>query len=617
LSIVTKSVLPPRERVDTGGWLAKELYKLTSTQGVGVVLSGEQISPSVLKHLLHHLRKKNLWERSIEVMDWAQYKRNKLQTPTAKHYTIVISACRDAGELQAAVKVFDMMKRAGVTPDVVTYSTLISACERADDWERACVIFDRMRLDDLAPTAITYTSLISACARGGEVELAERYFQQMCEDGIEPNTFTYTTLISAHSEGGDCKHALAIYDEMKAKRLGISQHTCSALISACRKANQLDKALEIFAEMKASGAVGDVYTYSALISVYESMGDWENALATYCEMRELNIAPSIVTYSSLISAFEKGNQWEHAMEAFADMNTRKLRANVITFSALLSALGKGGQLDRALGIFEWMEVSKVEPDLIAYSTMLGICAKHGAWPAASKILRQMRRRSKLQPSQLTYNLLLDQLWMGGQHRDAASMLVGALADGAYAPAHLVLDADLSCAATSPASGAAEDQLAAAKWSLQLDLHNTSIGAAMARTAVFFLELREKVIDIEEGAEVPSRVVLITGKGLHSTEKGRSPVRATIDDWLHDLKSPFRRDLENEGRLQCSGAEVVHWLRELKTSDLLAPGDGSLGCGFLDREAEEDVGDSNTGLHKSTIDEGRISKSALRRLDDRS
>lgn len=105
LSKVTKSVLPPRERVDTGGWLAKELCKLTSTQGVGVVLSGEQISPSVLKHLLHHLRKRNQWERSIEVMDWTQHKRNKLQTPTAKHYTIVISACRDAGELQAAIKV--------------------------------------------------------------------------------------------------------------------------------------------------------------------------------------------------------------------------------------------------------------------------------------------------------------------------------------------------------------------------------------------------------------------------------------------------------------------------------------------------------------------------------
>jgi hypothetical protein len=106
LSIVTKSVLPPRERVDTGGWLAKELCnKLTATQGVGVVLSGEQISPSVLKHLLHHLRKRKQWERSIEVMDWTQHKRNKLQTPTAKHYTIVISACRDAGELKAAVKV--------------------------------------------------------------------------------------------------------------------------------------------------------------------------------------------------------------------------------------------------------------------------------------------------------------------------------------------------------------------------------------------------------------------------------------------------------------------------------------------------------------------------------
>jgi hypothetical protein len=76
--------------------------------------------------------------------------------------------------------------------------------------------------------------------------------------------------------------------------------------------------------------------------------------------------------------------------------------------------------------------------------------------------------------------------------------VGALAGGAYAPARLVLDADQSRAATSPASGAVEDQSAAAKWSLQLDLHNTSIGAAMARTAVFFLELREKVINSEEG-----------------------------------------------------------------------------------------------------------------------
>eukprot|EP00959_Pyramimonas_sp_CCMP1952_P103773 2169805-Pyramimonas_sp.AAC.1 len=59
-------------------------------------------------------------------------------------------------------------------------------------------------------------------------------------------------------------------------------------------------------------------------------------------------------------------------------------------------------------------------------TILEACARQAAWPAATKILRRMRRRSGLQPPQLTYNLLLDALWQEGQRRDAANMMVRSL-----------------------------------------------------------------------------------------------------------------------------------------------------------------------------------------------
>ena len=94
-----------RERVDTGAWLARAICRLTPTQGVGITLAGEAISPSALRHLLHNLRRRKEWKRSIEVLEWMMHRRVKLRTPNPKHYAIVISACRDAGELQAAMRV--------------------------------------------------------------------------------------------------------------------------------------------------------------------------------------------------------------------------------------------------------------------------------------------------------------------------------------------------------------------------------------------------------------------------------------------------------------------------------------------------------------------------------
>ena len=57
----------------------------------------------MLNELLLNLRNKGLWHRTKEVLEWAaEQGKPKL---TAKHFSVGISACRDAGQVLAALEV--------------------------------------------------------------------------------------------------------------------------------------------------------------------------------------------------------------------------------------------------------------------------------------------------------------------------------------------------------------------------------------------------------------------------------------------------------------------------------------------------------------------------------
>lgn len=54
----------------------------------------------------------------------------------------------------------ETMREDGVLPDVVTYSTVINACENARELDAALKVYEDMRLAGVPPNDYTFRSLI-------------------------------------------------------------------------------------------------------------------------------------------------------------------------------------------------------------------------------------------------------------------------------------------------------------------------------------------------------------------------------------------------------------------------------------------------------------------------
>ncbi|CAK0846814.1 unnamed protein product [Prorocentrum cordatum] len=77
--------------------------------------------------------------------------------PDVFSYSAGISACKNCGQWQRALSLFDDMCEARVERDAISYNAGISACEQGEQWQRALSLFCELWQVRLEPNAITTT----------------------------------------------------------------------------------------------------------------------------------------------------------------------------------------------------------------------------------------------------------------------------------------------------------------------------------------------------------------------------------------------------------------------------------------------------------------------------
>ncbi|KAH7434793.1 hypothetical protein KP509_06G034700 [Ceratopteris richardii] len=94
---------------------------------------------------------------------------------------------------------------------------------------------------------------------------------------------------------------------------------------------------------------------------------------------------------------------------------------------------------------------------------------------------------------------------------------------------------------------------------ELDLHSTNMESAYILLCCWFEEVSKK-LDIKQAS--PSEIAVVTGWGKHSDTRGLSPIKVMVRDLLESVKSPFKLDTQNKGRLLAKPHHVVTWFRLL-------------------------------------------------------
>jgi pentatricopeptide repeat protein len=288
--------------------------------------------------------------------------------PNIQVYNAAIRVCAEATDVDRAFRIVEMLRDEmdspptepveeegnegeALRPNVVTYGTLMTACERVGNVQAASRVFQLLKEDHVPANEIIYGAAISCVRKAGESERAFLLLRKMIRDGLQPNVATFNTVLTAQTEAKPNQRAPAMDRALQVYRMmrqsasssgydtAPTRQTYNILIRALAQAQQPHQADSLLRQMRVEGLVPDVDLFTTTVTAYEKAGQPLRALRLMESMREegydfydvpvLNTAfkKAIKLVNTVGRGLQqqyapndatKGRQWSDADELFLD-----------------------------------------------------------------------------------------------------------------------------------------------------------------------------------------------------------------------------------------------------------------------------------------------------------
>eukprot|EP00268_Persea_americana_P020906 TRINITY_DN20957_c0_g1_i2.p1 TRINITY_DN20957_c0_g1~~TRINITY_DN20957_c0_g1_i2.p1 ORF type:complete len:1048 (+),score=191.76 TRINITY_DN20957_c0_g1_i2:99-3242(+) len=265
-------------------------------------------------------------------------------------WTVLLTACADAGLLDEAVDIFESMQLNGVKPDLISWNALISCFAQNGDIDVALQLLEKMQEKGTKPEVISWNGIISGCVQN---EYFEDAFDMFCRMRLSenPNAVTVVTVLSACSG----LHALNLGKEMHSYVMK-HEHKSNvfvggALIDMYSKCGRIDYAERVFAQIRRKNTA----LCNNMIGAYVSEGKMEDVLELLHLMRVEGLKPDIITYNTMLAGYAKMGQKDKAFDLFSEMGQVGLKPNIVSLNVLISGFQQQGLSREALNLFRTMQ----------------------------------------------------------------------------------------------------------------------------------------------------------------------------------------------------------------------------------------------------------------------
>ncbi|XP_029117918.1 putative pentatricopeptide repeat-containing protein At1g69350, mitochondrial [Elaeis guineensis] len=179
------------------------------------------------------------------------------------------------GRINLARKIFDRM----LNRDVASWNSMILGYGMQGELEIAIKLFDLMKDEGMEYDHVSYIAVLSACSHAGLVERGKKYFDQMMPQNISVTHMHYACMVDLLGRAGLLEEAVEFIRGMPFEP---DSNVWGALLGACRVHGKLELgrwAAEHLFKLKP----GHCGYYILLSNMYAEAGRWDEAN----EIREL------------------------------------------------------------------------------------------------------------------------------------------------------------------------------------------------------------------------------------------------------------------------------------------------------------------------------------------
>uniref|UniRef100_A0A7N0VNJ9 DYW domain-containing protein n=1 Tax=Kalanchoe fedtschenkoi TaxID=63787 RepID=A0A7N0VNJ9_KALFE len=386
--------------------------------------------------------------------DYALIVFGKVNNRNTAMWNEIVAARVNAGEMEEALELVNMMETDNVKPDVITFNTILAGYARNGQKTEALKLLSKMVEMDVQPNIVSCNVLISGFQQRGLSIEALKLIRAMqsadndfLPDGLtlQPNSITVTSALAAFADLSLHRKGKEIHGYILKNLSEANMYVLSALVDMYGKCNDMSSATKVFGRAEERSTV----LWNVLMAGLIKNKRPDEALESFMKMLAEGHKPSSVTFVILLSACadlaalgigkelhslivksQHGDSAAAVSSALIDLYAKcgcivesrkvfdsELDRDIALWNSMISAYTFLGLSDEAIALYKDMEASGPSPDHITLMSLLSACARDGLVDEGWRYFRSMDEYG-IQPSVELYTCMVAILGSAGLLEEA-------------------------------------------------------------------------------------------------------------------------------------------------------------------------------------------------------
>ncbi|XP_076958192.1 pentatricopeptide repeat-containing protein At1g80270, mitochondrial-like [Bidens hawaiensis] len=382
---------------------------------------GESISRSDVSVALVEFRKRRMFERALQMLEWLESQK-KLEF-TEKDYSARVDLLAKAHGVNAAEIYIQKIPESFKTGMV--YRTLLANCVQSINATKAEKVFNKMKELKLPLTSFACNQLLLLYSRTNWKKIGE-VLSLMEKEDLKPTLVTYGVLIDIKGRNNDINGMEQIVEMMKAEDIEPDAKIKAILARKYIYGGLKEKAKVILQEIEGTDLKENRRACSVLLPLYASLESVDDVSRVW-DICKSN--PQGDEYIQAIHAFGKLKKIEEVEAVFDLWSSKFKRLPSKVYATVLKVYAENKMLSKGKDLVKQMAESGCQIGPLTWDSLVKLYVQAGEIEKADSILRRASEQNRLKPFYETYLLMLDQYAKRGDIHNAEKMFHRMRQDG--------------------------------------------------------------------------------------------------------------------------------------------------------------------------------------------